>query len=228
MIVGARMAEENNQQETKENQSILKRVFKGLLKTLGVLIALVIILIIVGINWDRGELFYAKLFWEPDAEELFGVNLGTTRSDLIFAFETECNSENTTCVFDGKEARFDDNDETYILTRDITLSIRMFSNPLPFQTVEEMKYVLGEENLYATSADFEGRRYTYLDWGITFGFRDNLLIRIMMGDVTWRSGNPSGEYKVNGRTVCPSEDCPWDDEGVFKPEYEDKSYRDFL
>ena len=99
---------------------------------------------------------------------------------------------------------------------------------MPFDTVEEMKEILGEEDILGISVDFEDRRYTYLEWSVTYGFTQNNLTDYMIGEARWREQSGGGEYIVKSRVVCPSDDCPWDDEGVLKPDYEDKDYTMFL
>ena len=111
------------------------------------------------------------------------------------------------------------------------LSTIRISEPIqpPFDTVEEMKNRLGEEDIYSGSTDFTERRYTYLGSNITFSFNGpDQLGAIQLGDVKWRSqGILTRDYRIQGRVICPGDECPWSGEGL-KPEYENASYRDFL
>ena len=90
-----------------------------------------------------------------------------------------------------------------------------------------MESLFGKEDILAISEDFERRRYTYLEGGITFHFSKNDLIWVMMGEVQYRS-IPGGSYFVKDRQFCPSKNCPYDEEGKAKPEFKDKDYRYLL
>jgi hypothetical protein len=176
--------------------------------------------------------------WEPNATTLLGVSLGESQSDVIFrrgepinCLSIELNGES--CLWGDLQVVFFDGAVGMVAstatggsTARRALNIRL-SRPL-FTTIEEMKEILGEEDIYASSGDFLTRRYTYLEWGVTYTFASNQVEDIMIGRVNWRTGNGVSEYVVQGRVVCPSDDCPWDDEGELKPEYEDKDYRVFL
>ena len=102
------------------------------------------------------------------------------------------------------------------------------SQGIPFRNVDQMKEILGEEDILSTTDDFVTRRYTYLQWGVTYSFVQNRLIGLMIGSVRWRNTTPTGEYIVQGEVICPGNDCPWDEDGQLKSEYEDKDYRVFL
>jgi hypothetical protein len=116
---------------------------------------------------------------------------------------------------------YDDNGRVTILS--FASSIHSF----PFSTVEEMESILGKEDILAISKDFETRGYTYLKWGTTFDFVKNDLYSVMMGEVQYR-GISGGSYFVKDRQFCPSKNCPYDQEGNKKPEFEDKDYRYLL
>jgi hypothetical protein len=98
----------------------------------------------------------------------------------------------------------------------------------PFRTVEEMHDILGKEDILSVSKDMMSRSYTYLEWGFTFNFKQNKLESAEVGRVVWRNTLGVSEYYVNSKQICPSENCPFDEEGKVKPEYEGKSYKDFL
>ena len=96
----------------------------------------------------------------------------------------------------------------------------------PFSTPKQMKDTLGKEDILAISADFQKRRYTYLELGVTYEFERNDFEGVMIGKVKYRQLD--GEYFVNGVQFCPSPNCPYDEEGKIKPEFKDKDYRYLL
>ncbi|MDE0513010.1 MAG: hypothetical protein OXI88_14625 [Gammaproteobacteria bacterium] len=207
-----------------------KSGFKIFTKVIAILVILFTILIISNIYWDDIKLQYYKLIWGP--ELIFDkLSPGMTRSDVFFVM-----GEPDGCI-DDKEAchwalEYSIGDHLYVWFKkdDVSLLSKTFTynHSLPFNTVEELKTVLGEEDILSISKDYLTRRYTYLEWGITFGFTANNLDEVTVGDVAWRSTIDVSKYVVNGKVICPSENCPWDDEGNLKPEYEGKSYGDFL
>ena len=188
------------------------------------------ILIIGETYWDDIELQYYKIIWKP--ELIFDeLSPDMTRSDVFFIM-----GEPDDCT-DNKEAchwalKYDVGDHLYVLFKndDVSIIAKRFKNgySLPFNTVEELKTVLGDEDILSISKDYLTRRYTYLEWGITFEFTANNLEEVAVGDVAWGATVDISKYVVNAKVICPSENCPWDDEGNLKPEYEGKSYRDFL
>ena len=95
---------------------------------------------------------------------------------------------------------------------------------IPFDTVDQMHEILGEEDILATSGP--NRKYTYQDWEVSYLFSNDFLVQVSIGE-SWGHIR-RGEYFVKGRPICPGEACPWDDEGNLKAENEEGSYRDFL
>lgn len=168
--------------------------------------------------------------WEPNATTLRGVSLGESQSDVIFRMGESEVCDIQRCQWGTLSVGFLDGVVSSVLTVS-TDGYQFELDKPPFTTIEEMKAILGEEDIYASSSDFLTRRYTYIEWGVSYGFSRNLLESIMIGEVRWRTVDASNgvpEYVVQGRVVCPSDDCPWNDEGVTKPEYDDKDYRVFL
>ena len=207
------------------------RILKFILKLLGGLVVLSVITGVVVINWDGITFQYNKIFWEPDSTSLEGVSIGDSKSDVIFnkgeptknfdqtggstfEYENEYNSE--IAIF-----QFDEDD----LIRSI--GHRRGNLNLPFSSVDQMKEILGEEDILAVTTDYLERRYTYLDWGVSYNFINNEVYQVQIGLVEWRNWRDTGEYIVKGKIVCPSDDCPWDEEGELKPEYEEKDYRGY-
>jgi hypothetical protein len=101
------------------------------------------------------------------------------------------------------------------------------SNKIPFDTVAQMHEILGPEDILAVSPDGPDSKYTYMKWGVSYEFSNERLVAVVIGNVNWRH-YPHGEYSIAGQQVCPSEACPWDDEGVLKPEFEASNYRDLF
>ena len=215
---------------TGKAQRYFKSGFKTFTKVIAVLVVLFTIWIIGAIYWDDIELQYYKIIWEP--ELIFDeLSPEMTRSDMIFIMgePDDCTDDKEACRW---ALKYDIEDHLYVFFKNDNVShitkTFEYGYSLPFNTVEELKTVLGEEDLLSISKDYLTRRYTYLEWGITFGFTANNLDEVTVGDVAWRSTIDVSKYVVNGKVICPSENCPWDDEGNLKPEYEGKSYGDFL
>lgn len=203
-----------------------------ILNFIGGLAVILVITSVVAINWDGITFQYNKLFWEPDATSLVGVSIGDSKSDVIFnkgeptskadqtygssfIYENEYSSEQTFISFD----------------RDglvSTIANYMGNLNLPFSSVDQMKEILGEEDILAITKDYLSRRYTYVDWGVTYNFKNNEVYQVQIGKVTWRSWENGGEYIVRGRKICPGDDCPWEEDGKLIPNYEARDYRLFL
>ena len=199
-----------------------------ILKFIGGLAVILGITSVIAINWGEITFRYNKIFWEPSASSLDGISIDDTRSNVIFNKGTPDNASENAVLYKKDYMNkilvvyFDEDDTVNI----ITLAQSYFD--LPFSNVEEMGEILGKEDIVSISENYESRRYTYLKWGITYSFTNNRLESIMIGDVRWRQETNLGEYIVKGRKICPSEDCPWDEDGKLKPDYEAKDYRDFL
>ncbi len=211
-------------------QRFFKSGFKIIIKVILVLVILGAILIIGNTYWDDIELQYYKITWEP--ELIFDkLSPEMTRSDVFFlkGEPDACSDDKAKCAW---VLKYDIGDHLFIHFKndDVSTIVKAFEYgySLPFNTVEELKTVLGEEDILSISQDYLTRRYTYLEWGITFDFTENNLDIVTLGDVTWRRTDDMSKYVINGKVICPSEYCPWDDEGNLKPEYEGKSYRDLL
>ena len=217
---------------TGKTQRYFKSGFKIVIKVIAVLVILITIWIIGYIYWDDIELQYHKIFWKPELP-FHELSPGMTRSDVFFikGEPESCTDDKTICGW--KLSEYDDGDHLLVsFENDEVSKIIKFSRPYgyspPFNTVEELKTVLGEEDILSISKDYLSRRYTYLEWSVTFDFTENNLDGVTVGDVTWRATVDISKYVINGKVVCPSENCPWGDEGNLKPEYEGNSYRDFL
>ena len=91
-----------------------------------------------------------------------------------------------------------------------------------------MKLLIGDEDILSVSKDFNTRMYTYLKWGITFQYQNDILVFYSLGNVKWRTIYPPTKYIVKGTIVCPGTECPFDDEGDVKEDFKDKDYTYFI
>lgn len=200
----------------------------------GALLALFVLFLVYDENHKAIDLQWNSLFYEPPTQ-IRGIELGMHERDVVFLLGKpfECDSPYSTrrCYYalGNSEAidfdvEYDDNGQVGVLS----FASRFRSFPLfPFSTVEEMESIFGKEDILAISEDFERRRYTYLEKGITFHFSKNDLEWVMMGEVQYRA-IVGGSYFVKDRQFCPSKNCPFDEEGNTKPEFKDKDYRYLL
>lgn len=216
---------------------------KLILKRLGGLAVLLGLSAILAINWGEIVRNYKEAAWKPNATSLGGISIGDTRSNVIFRKGVgELNDPDEITEQDAHillyrtsytEEILADLNQTLAISfdeDDIVNAIHRYGNnsDLPFTNVEAMKRILGEEDILSISRNYENRRYTYLDWGVSYSFERNQLTQVSIGEIVWRSVTDSEEYFVKGRKVCPSDDCPWDEDGELKIEYEEKDYRIFL
>jgi hypothetical protein len=181
----------------------------------------------LAVYWDDIVFQYNKVYWRPTSS-LDGLTLGMSKSDLIFLKgEPTCSEVSNTCFWGNPD--YDDILAVGIQDEIVTsvTKQRPYGYSPPFTNVEELKEILGEEDILAVSKDYLTRRYTYLKWGITFNFEQNRLVSAMVGQIEWRS-IPGGEYKIRGVRICPGERCPWSDDEQLKPEYQGKDYSIFL
>jgi tetratricopeptide (TPR) repeat protein len=111
-----------------------------------------------------------------------------------------------------------------------TLSPRATGDKVPFKTVEEMREILGPEDIRSES--YQSSQYTYIKWNLSYEWpgewSGNSLRSINLGHDNWFYSGKWAHYYINGRQVCPGEACPWDDEDNLKPEYQNASYKDFI
>jgi hypothetical protein len=207
---------------------------KKLLLTIGKFIAGLVGLILLWIAGDWGWKKYQVYSWEPPTV-IDGISLGMTKSDVLFkkGAANECeqiNPEEESCRWEKEFEsisliiRFESS-----LVEGIDRIGEWYELETPFESVEDMKMILGDEDIMATSGDGLRRLYTYGDNNISFGFQQNSLELLSLGRVEWRSLDKNGEYFVRGKKVCPGVNCPFDSgTGDVKPSYQGKSYRDFL
>lgn len=195
-----------------------------ILKVIALIFLVLILIASTAFLWSK----YSKYLWVPE-QPFHGLSIGMKRSDVYFrkGEPLGCSEKNLICMWREKVGSlfvtFNNGEVSYIQK-----TKNPFGYSPPFSNVEEMNDILGEEDILSVSKDMMSRRYTYLEWGFTFGFEQNKLRDAAVGEVKWRKTPDVSEYHVKGKTVCPSEHCPFDSEGKVKPEYEGKSYKDFL
>ena len=206
--------------------------FKIALRVFLVLLVIIVIWIIGVIFWDEIKLQYNKFFWEPKLP-FHELSPGMTKSDVIFVKgePDDCTSDKAKCVWFSSEYSNEgrllvsfENDEVSVIVK----QHRPYGYSPPFRNVEELETILGEEDILSISKDYLTRRYTYLEWGITFSFTENNVEAVIVGDVRWRVTDDVSQYVIRGKVICPGDGCPWNGEGNLKPKFEGKSYRDFL
>jgi hypothetical protein len=198
---------------------------KKFIKLLGYLAVGLVLLVLAAVMYEK----YKHYLWKPPTS-LHGISVGMSRSDVVFALGDDENCEERGCIYQEPSLviRMTNDKVTNIHSKVGYIGVAWDSIYPPFTTTEEMKDILGDEDILSISQDFTDRRYTYLKYGVTFNFSTNVLKRIMIGGVEWRSGKSVVEYFVRGKQVCPSPDCPFGEDGKVKPQYKDKSYKDFL
>ena len=220
---------------------MMSKLLKFLKYAVLTIVALVIIGVVLVVYNTEIELAYNKAFFEPPTT-IAGVAVGDSKSDVVFRLGAGLSGEDCTGC--------DENNMVWNLGTESTpehIAVQ-FRNGLvsliqaasPAQTfgrryalnnTEGLLDMLGEPDIFAVSSNLLNRRYTYLEWGVTFNYAQNDLTAVMIGDSVWRSTRDQGvgsEYSVMGKQICPGSDCPWNDAGELKPGYEDKSYREFL
>ena len=219
---------------------------KGLLKfikySLLALLLLVIIGSAIGYFYDDIAYTYNKITFEPPSE-IHGVPLEDTYADIIFRFPLSELCDREMSVFDCDEeslwldfgtsqrpdsVRVSFTDGIVSSVFDFGISFQDRRNYVVTDTETLLDY-LGEPDILSISGNNLRRRYTYIDYGISYTYHMNTLDSLMIGIIEFRSiGGPNQEYYLYGNKICPGSDCPFDDEGNLKPENEGKTYLDFL
>jgi len=123
---------------------------------------------------------------------------------------------------------FDNEDKVHTIGL-ANLNIRNRWNiQIPFKNTEDLISAFGEPDILAISEDDSERRYTYVKKGISFSYNHNELTSMMVGEITWRSlVLPKQKYYIYGKQICPSEQCPWDEDDVLKEEFKGRDYTYF-
>jgi outer membrane protein assembly factor BamE (lipoprotein component of BamABCDE complex) len=201
------------------------KILKWIMKAV---VALVTIITLIVLFADDLAHTYNKLTWTPPME-INGITIGMTRSDVVFKLGEPklCSEDKTACTW-GDVGEFHT-----VIFKDELVDYQNVQKPrqhlsIPFKNTADMKALLGDEDLLAESKDFIVRRYTYLKWGTTFKFENDTLTEYMVGKVRWRSIHPLGKYVIKGTVVCPSADCPYDDQDDLKEGFKDRDYTYFI
>ncbi|MDC0084531.1 hypothetical protein OAI44_03730 [Oceanospirillaceae bacterium] len=196
------------------------KILKWIMKAV---VALVTIITLIVLFADDLEHTYNKLTWTPPME-INGIAIGMTRSDVVFKLgEPECFETRNFCWW-GNHFIWFKNDMV-----DAQTSQNQTILSMPFNDTKGMKLFLGDEDIISVTKDFNLRRYTYLKWGATFAFMNDVLVEYTQGFVEWRStANSVGKYIVKGTVVCPGTECPFDEEGDVKEDFKDRDYTYFI
>ena len=190
------------------------------MKALVVLITIFILIAIFG--KDLGHT-YNKLTWTPPME-INGITTGMTKSDVVFKLgeNVECLDGIIVCSWANQSVFFENEIVDFQ-----SLGGTYFSS-IPFKNTKGMKSLLGDEDILAVSKDFNIRRYTYVKWGATFDYKNDVLTTYMIGNTVWRHVGENSKYVINGVVVCPGAECPIDDKGDVKEDFKDRDYTYFI
>ena len=163
----------------------------------------------IGVGDDAKDLFFKHGKGQPDEDYIF-------YTELDAAFQVNSLGKIDIIAFSPNE------------------SVTKYTyKTFPIQTVEDLQDKFGEPNIYSSSKDELERRYTYstdnLLTGATYYFKQNRIMSIMIGSITWRSSSTGeqGDYIVDGTIFCPGRKCPFAGSDP-KPEWQNKSVRDLV
>ena len=211
----------------------MKKLFKIILITFGLISSVIMIGFLIGFLFDTGPTRDEEVTWIPP-NEIGGVYLGMTRSDLLFNFEYRCwepsdgritfLSEDSSGVRNCDHMGSTGSGPSVYLKNDVVTKLVDSSNiRTKGYTVEEIQNRLGEPDIVSITEDLSGRVYTYLDHRLTVSFTRNELGVYKIGDLVWsdvrwnRKG--MGEMFIRGELVCPSPKCPFSGDGSLKDDY---------
>lgn len=218
------------------------KILKWIMKALVALVATITLIVVFN---EELEHTYNKLTWTPPTE-INGITIGMTRSDVVFKLgQPAFCLLRELCLWvndidgDGLHALWFADDLAYkdkshqVWFKDDLAYKQFLDEPrwlpsIPFKNTTDMKSLLGDEDIFAESKDFSTRGYTYVEWGTSFVFENDTLTSYIIGEVTWRNVLDSGKYVVKGTVVCPSAECPFDDEGAVKEDFKGRDYTYFI
>lgn len=173
---------------------------------------------------------YNKRNWEP-SDQISGLRLGMSGQQVRNIKGQPYGCSDNVCAWHLRSSKrpdlivyYEDGGATKIRT----VSPPVTGDKVPFKTVDQMREILGPEDI--RSEGYPDTKYTYLKWNISYDWSNDVLTGISLGADNWyleRAGRYM-RYFIKGRQVCPSEACPWGDKGELRPEYENASYKDFL
>ena len=210
----------------------MKKLFKYIkmvLLSVGSLLALVIFLAFFGegiASWWR-----MATYTHPD--EVAGISIGDKKKDLVFKHgKGEQNEDRIYYKELGATFYINPLGKIDVITfapdkRNTKYSYHLF----PIFNLEDLETKFGAPNIYSSSKNHLERRYTYssdgLSTGVTYSFKQNKIMDIMIGNIAWRQQIEPGDYIVNGTVFCPGSKCPFIG-GEIKPEWQDKSVRELV
>jgi hypothetical protein len=162
------------------------KVLKWIMKALVVLVTVITLIILFA---DDLKQTYNKLTWTPPME-IKGIKLGMTRSDVVFlrGNPSACEQDKVLCNWGvSLIVKYVDEKVSYVSTDGTSPFSKYARFPgmrIPFRDVEGMKVLLGEADLYWETSDFNTRSYTYLKWGVSFIYTNNILKHYVLRDET--------------------------------------------
>ena len=224
----------------------MKKLFKIILITFGLISSVMMIGFLIGFLFDTGPTRDEEITWTPP-NEIRGVYLGMTRSDLLFNFEYRCwepsdgritflskdSSGVRNCDYMGSTGY---GPSVYLKNDVVTKLVDSFDEGYTWYnlggyTVEEIQNRLGEPDILSINKDLSGRVYTYLDHRLSVSFTRNELGVYKIGDLVWSdvrwNRKDMGEMFIRGELVCPSSNCPFSEDGSMKDDYPYETPFDF-
>ena len=212
-----------------------RRILVGFLTTCIVLISFAIIVFAAN-SGDFNNVINTGN-WEP-SDELAGIRIGMTEEQVIELkgepggyYGSEENRNNIlawhyrTSRRPGLLVHFDQRKVVKIET----FEPRYTGDKVPFESVEEMHKIIGQEDILSEFG-FQSR-YTYSKWMVSyyFGAGGQVVYAMSLGYDDWFLVDKNiGRYYIKGQQVCPSEACPWNDLSNLKAEYQNASFEDFI
>ena len=211
------------------------KYFKVILGTFGAISALLMVGFLVGLLLDTGPKKDEKVIWTPPTE-IQGITLGMTRSDVVFQGIHGCSSDRGLLEKEGDPRKclsvVTKSGPTVRFADDIVVTLVNYQRGLPESgqlSVEELVSKLGDPDFLYTSDDLATRTYTYLNHRVSHYFSSpNETFRYVFGDVSWKdvvheldvSNQLSlGGLVFRGRRLCPSPECPFNEDKSLKDDY---------
>jgi len=144
---------------------VMGKFIRYVLYSAGVLVGLFALLLSKGAI----ELQWNTMFYEPPAGG-FGITIGMHEKDVVFnnGVPDGCHAPPSfkierVCHY-GLMSRVIAYGSDQRVSR---LSMTSGGVNAPFKNVEDMRIILGPEDILAISENFNERKYTYLEWGIS-------------------------------------------------------------
>jgi len=123
-----------------------------------------------------------------------------------------------------------------------------FPRRLSYLGINQTLFRFGDPDILWVSEDFSVRQYVYVDEQVSFRFEKDQVELYQVGDIQLVDTHKRkrdypfsfsedrkyvysmniSEYTVRGRNLCPSVDCPFNDDGSMKNEFIGMSLVDFV